>query len=70
VFCEKIQAKLQFNRHQTVISDDSFYRFPKGEDVPLVSRFKLSEIANIDQMPIAFVFLSGKTYNFKGAKTV
>ena len=37
---------------------------------PLVGRFKLLEIANIDQTPIAFEFLSGCTYNFKGAKTV
>ena len=38
--------------------------------VPYVGRFKLSEIANMDQTPIAFEFLSGKTYDFKGLKTV
>jgi hypothetical protein len=43
---------------------------PKGEDVPLVGRFKLSEIANMDQTPITFEFLLGKTCDFKGAKTV
>ena len=69
-FREKIQAWLQFNRRQTIILEDSFCGLPKGEDVPLVGRFKLSEIANMDQTPIAFEFLSGKTYDFKGAKTV
>ncbi len=38
--------------------------------VPIVGRFKLSEIANIDQTLIAFEFLSGCTYDCKGAKTV
>lgn len=69
-FREKIQAWLQFNRRQTIVLDDSFRGFPKGEDIPLVGRFKLSEIANMDQTPIAFEFLSGKTYDFKGAKTI
>jgi hypothetical protein len=32
--------------------------------------FKLSEIANMDQTPIAFEFLSKKTYHTKGEKTV
>jgi len=38
--------------------------------VPYVGRFKLSEIANMDQTLIAFEFLFGKTYDFKGSKTV
>jgi hypothetical protein len=38
--------------------------------VPLVGWFKLSEISNIDQTPLAFDFLSSKTYNEKGALTV
>lgn len=32
--------------------------------------FALSEIANMDQTPISFEFLSSKTYESKGAKTV
>ena len=32
--------------------------------------FKLSEIANIDQTPIAFKFLNSRTYNTKGIKTI
>jgi hypothetical protein len=38
--------------------------------VPVVGHFKLSEIGNIDQMPLAFDFLGSRTYNLKGAKTV
>jgi hypothetical protein len=32
--------------------------------------FELSEIANIDQTPIAFKFLDGRTYDTIGARTV
>jgi hypothetical protein len=67
-FCKKIQSWLQFNRQQTVIQEFSDHRLLY--QVPYVGHFKLSEIANIDQTPIAFEFLSGKTYNFKGSKTV
>jgi hypothetical protein len=38
--------------------------------VPIVGRFKLSEIANIDQTPLAFDFLNARIYNQKGAKTI
>jgi hypothetical protein len=37
---------------------------------PLVGRFKLSEIANMDQTPITFEFLSGSTYAGKGEKII
>lgn len=36
----------------------------------VVGRFKLLEIGNMDQTPLAFDFLSARTYNEKGAKTV
>ena len=32
--------------------------------------FELSEIANIDQIPIAFEFLNSKTYNTTGIRTI
>lgn len=35
-----------------------------------LGRFKLSEIANMDQTPISFEFLNKRTYKKKGAKTV
>ena len=38
--------------------------------VPVVGRFKLSEIANMDQTPLAFDFIGSRTYESKGAKSV
>ena len=32
--------------------------------------FELSEIANMDQTPIAFEFLNSRTYDTKGVRTV
>jgi hypothetical protein len=53
-----------------VIKTNSDCGIPRDKSIPLVGRFKLSEIANIDQTPIAFKFLLGRTYDFKGAKTI
>jgi hypothetical protein len=50
-----------------LISDYGIARIP---EVPIVGRFKLSQIANMDQTPIVFEFLSGRTYDFKGASTI
>ena len=68
----KIQSWLQFNQQQTVIQKDgsSIQGLPCRPDVLVVRRFKLSEIANMDQTPLAFDFLGSRTYNSKGAKTV
>jgi hypothetical protein len=35
-----------------------------------VGRYKLSEIANMDQTPLAFEFQKGRTYADKGSRTV
>jgi hypothetical protein len=69
-FREKILAWLRFNRRQTVINPSSDCGVPRDISVPVVGRFKLSEIANMDQTPIAFEFLQGCTYDTKGVKTV
>lgn len=71
-FRPKIQAWLQYNRRQTVIRKDgsSFQGLPRGPTVPVVGRFKLSEIANMDQTPLAFDFMGSRTYESKGEKTV
>jgi hypothetical protein len=69
-FCEKIEAWLQFNRWNTIINLSSNCGISRSPAVPLVGRFKLLEIGNIDQTPIAFEFLSGRTYELKGVKTV
>jgi hypothetical protein len=68
----KVQSWLQYNRRQTVIRKDgtSLVGLPCESDVPVVGRFKLSEIGNMDQTPLAFDFLGSRTYNTKGAKTV
>jgi hypothetical protein len=43
---------------------------PRGPDVPVVGRIKLSEICNMDQSPLPFEFLKGRTYAKKGEKTI
>ena len=66
---EKIEAWLQYNRRNTAIqvgSDCGKLR----PGVPVVGRFKLGRISNMDQTPIGYDFLSGRTYDHKGAKTV
>jgi hypothetical protein len=65
-----IQNWLQYNRRLTVVRPDSLCGIPQGPDVPIVGRFKLSEIANMDQSPLAFEFLKGKTYAKRGDRTV
>jgi hypothetical protein len=69
-FREKIENWLRFNCRNTIINIDSNCGILRPLATLLVGRFKLSEIANMDQTPIAFEFLSGCTYDFKGAKTV
>ena len=53
-----------------VIKLNSDCGIPHGLDIPTVGRFKLSEIANMDQTPIAFEFFSSCTYDYKGVKIV
>jgi hypothetical protein len=43
---------------------------PRGPNVPIIGRIKLSEIYNIDQSPLLFKFLKGRTYAKKGEKTI
>ena len=69
-FREKIEAWLQFNRRNTIINPSSDCGISRSPPIPLVGRFKLLEIGNMDQTPIAIKFLSGRTYELKGVKTV
>jgi hypothetical protein len=71
-YYDKVQSWLQYNRQQTVIQKDgsSFQGLPCGLDVLVVGRFKLSEIGNMDQTLLAFDFLSSRTYDSKGVKTI
>ena len=41
-----------------------------GQVTAEVGRYQLSEITNMDQSPIAYEFLSAKSYSFKGEKTI
>jgi hypothetical protein len=71
-YCNKVQSWLQYNRWQTIIQTDrtSLVRLDCRPNVPVVGQFKLSEIANIDQTPLAFNFIDSKIYKSKGTKTV
>jgi hypothetical protein len=69
-FCDNIVAWLQFNRRNIIKNIDSDCGILRSIDTPLVGRFKLPEIANMDQISIGFEFLSSRIYDFKSAKTV
>ena len=43
---------------------------PHGPDVLVIGRIKLLEICNMDQSPLPFEFLKGRTYAKKGEKTI
>jgi hypothetical protein len=43
---------------------------PCGPDVLIIGRIKLLEICNIDQSPLLFEFLKGRTYTKRGEKTI
>lgn len=45
------------------------YRLPTL-GTPILSVFRLCDIANVDQTPCSFELLDGKTYNIQGEKTV
>jgi hypothetical protein len=53
-----------------IIKGKSIIGIPRGLEVLVVGRIKLSEICNIDQSPLLFEFLKGRTYAKKGDKTV
>jgi hypothetical protein len=53
-----------------IIREDSVVSIPRDLNVLVISRIKLSEIANIDQSPLLFEFLKGYIYAKKGEKTV
>lgn len=51
-----VQRRLQFNRRNSVVGPDSDCGKPRGSSVPVVGRYKLSEITNMDQSPLSFGF--------------
>ena len=62
-FRANIESWLQFNRRNSQ---------PLSHQIPLHGggRYRLCDIGNMDQTPIAYEFLQGQCYDFKGAKTV
>ena len=64
-----IQSWLQFNRRNTIKLPGS----DCGQDIPgvkTIGRFKLSEIANVDQTPLPFENTEGRTYAQRGGRTI
>ena len=53
-----------------VVREDSVISIPRDLNIPFIGRIKLSEIANMDQLPLLFEFLKGRTYAKRGEKTV
>ncbi len=53
-----------------VIEGTSIVGIPRGPEVPVVGRIKLSEICNMDQSSMLFEYLKGRTYAKKGDRTV
>lgn len=67
---EVIQSFHLFIRRQANAKLDSVPPNPPNFEVPMVSRFCLGNIANMDQIPLEFEFLSGSTYDTTGNKTI
>ena len=53
-----------------VVREDSVIGIPRDLNIPVISRIKLLEIANIDQSPLLFEFLKGRIYIKRREKTV
>jgi hypothetical protein len=53
-----------------ICKGSSIIGIPRGPNVPIIGRIKLSEICNIDQSPLLFEFLKGYMYAKRGEKTI
>jgi hypothetical protein len=54
----------------TIIEGKSIIRIPRGPNMPVIGRIKLSKIYNIDQSPLLFKYLKGRIYAKKGDRIV
>jgi hypothetical protein len=64
---------LRFNRRNSQLRpriDDYLLEIPPNLPYPPVGRFLQSNIFNIDEIPLCFEYLDGRTYAPKGCKTV
>jgi len=62
-----IQAWLQFNRRH---SQPRPYMYMETVLTREVGRYMLKNICNLDETPICFEYLTGRTYSLKGLKTI
>jgi hypothetical protein len=53
-----------------VVRVDSVCGIPHNPSVTTIGRFKLLEIGNMDQSPLAFEFLKGRTLTRIGDRTI
>lgn len=61
-----ILSWLRFNRRNSLPRNS----LEKAHLISDVGRFRLGQICNMDETPIPFEYLNGRTYEMKGAKTV
>jgi hypothetical protein len=58
---------IQYNRRMLIIMEGkSLIGIPRGLDVSVAGRIKLSEICNMDQSLLPFEYLKGRTYAKRG----
>lgn len=64
--------KFHIYLRKLAIGSLTLYSIPTGlvNELPVLGVFRLCDIANVDQTPCSFDFLTGKTYNIQGEKTV
>lgn len=79
-----VSYRAQTNVHQTsgndkrqlisefhkLVRKQALYKGPGKQSEGEIGQFKLSDICNIDQSPLPFAFLAGKTYANKGDETI
>jgi hypothetical protein len=67
-YCDIIINFLCFNRRNSQLRDGA--EATLRETVLAVGRYLLSHILNMDQTPLPWEYLTGRTYEFKGSRTV
>ena len=67
-YIEALVNWMKFNRRNSQLWPQTLSTLP---DTPAeIGRYRLSNICNMDQTPLPFEYLSGRTYNQQGEKTI
>ena len=67
-YIEALVNWMKFNRRNSQLRPKNLSTLP---DTPAeIGRYRLSNICNMDQTPLPFEYLSGRTYNQQGEKTI